>query len=175
MDIDPAIARALGFPRPQYTDVERERRWLCGEVPRDLVQRSFNITDLYVTGSRLRLREIRPVDGGPGMLRLSRKADVDARTPDHVDLRARRRIHAARLHVARRRLRRIRHRLHSTPGVLMSVDEFQGDLTGLILFEAECKTADELNALPSPAFTTREVTSESQYTGGHLATHGLPR
>ncbi len=27
--IDPAIAASLGFPKPEYTAVERERRWLC--------------------------------------------------------------------------------------------------------------------------------------------------
>src|SRR5688500_8396641 len=80
MDIDPKIAAALGFPKPQYTAVERERRWLCREVPHALIRQSLTVTDVYVTGTQLRLREMRPVGGGAGMLRLSRKADVDAQT-----------------------------------------------------------------------------------------------
>src|ERR1700740_1780318 len=80
MDIDPETAKALGFPKPAYTVVEHERRWLCRDVPREKVIRSERIADLYVTGSRLRLREARPIDGGPARLRLSRKADVDSRT-----------------------------------------------------------------------------------------------
>src|SRR6476659_2717208 len=80
MDIDPKIASALGFPKAEYTAVERERRWLCREVPRGLIRQSLSVTDIYVTGTQLRLREMRPVDGGPSMLRLSRKADVDAQT-----------------------------------------------------------------------------------------------
>lgn len=35
MDFDATIARALGFPRAHYTAVERERRWLCPELPRE--------------------------------------------------------------------------------------------------------------------------------------------
>ncbi len=64
MDIDQQIATALGFPKPQYMSVERERRWLCRQVPRERVVQTEAITDLYVTGARLRLREARPIDGG---------------------------------------------------------------------------------------------------------------
>jgi len=42
----------------------------CREVPREQIFRTEAITDLYVTGARLRLREARPLDGGPPMLRL---------------------------------------------------------------------------------------------------------
>src|ERR1700732_390094 len=80
MDIDPAIAAALGFPKFKYAWVERERRWLCGEIPLARVTHVEAITDLYVTGTRLRLREAKPLDGGEPMRRLTRKADVDAAT-----------------------------------------------------------------------------------------------
>src|SRR5437762_3072069 len=76
MRIDEQIATALGFPKPQYMSVERERRWLCREVPRERIVQTEAITDLYVTGTRLRLREARPIDGKASMLRLTRKADV---------------------------------------------------------------------------------------------------
>jgi CYTH domain-containing protein len=176
MDIDPSIAAALGFPRAQYTGVERERRWLCAAVPRAMIRQTLTVTDLYVTGARLRLREMRPSDGGPAQLRLSRKADVDAETrlitsiylpEDEFS------ILAAAL--TGPRLSKIRHRLHAPPGILMSVDEFQGDLAGLILAEAEFQTAAELAAFPSPDFALREVTRDVQYTGAWLVQHGLPR
>jgi CYTH domain-containing protein len=73
------------------------------------------------------------------------------------------------------RIQKLRHRLHAAPGVLMSVDEFQGDLAGLLLVEAECKTDDELAALPTPTFAIREVTDEPQYSGASLAMQGMPR
>lgn len=74
---DPVIAASLGFWKPEYTVVERERRWLCNHVPRDQIRQTLTITDLYVDGTRLRLRDMRPNDGGPPLLRLSRKADVN--------------------------------------------------------------------------------------------------
>jgi CYTH domain-containing protein len=176
MDVDRSLAAALGFLKPQYTAVERERRWLCREVPRALIRQTFTVTDLYVTGTRLRLREMRPVEGGPGLLRLSRKADVDAYTrlitsiylpEDEFS------VLAASL--AGDRLTKIRHRLRAPPGVLMSLDEFQGELSGLILAEAEFESADALLAFPMPDFATREVTNELGYTGGSLARNGIPR
>jgi CYTH domain-containing protein len=176
MDIDPKIAAALGFPRPQYTAVERERRWLCREVPHALIRQSLTVTDVYVTGTQLRLREMRPVGGGAGLLRLSRKADVDAQTRLITSIYLPEGEFAVLANTLKgARLTKIRHRLHAPPGVLMSVDEFQGDLAGLILVEAEFKTTGELSAFPMPDFATREVTDEPQYTGGALVKHGIPR
>src|SRR5262249_33894038 len=80
MDIDLETAQALGFPQPAHGVVGHERRWLCREVPREKATLTETITDLYVAGSQLRLREARPIDGRPARLRLSRKADIDART-----------------------------------------------------------------------------------------------
>ena len=177
MDIDQQTATALGFPKPEYTSIERERRWLCREVPRAKVFRTEAITDLYVTGARLRLREARPVDGGAPMLRLSRKADVDMHTrlitsiylPEEEFA-----ILAAALPGIR--IKKIRHRLLlPLPGVAMLIDEFQGDLNGLILAEAEFKTYDSLAAFPMPDFAVREVTDDPRFSGGDLVKYGLPK
>ena len=176
MDIDQHTALELGFPKPEYRSVERERRWLCREVPRERVFRTEAITDLYVTGARLRLREARPIDGGAPILRLSRKADVDLHTrlitsiylPEEEFA-----ILAAALPGVR--IKKLRHRLHQFPGVAMLVDEFQGDLEGLIMAEAEFKTFDLLAAFPIPDFAVREVTDDPRYSGGNLVKYGLPK
>ena len=176
MEIDQTVAAALGFPKPHYASVERERRWLCREVPRDHVARTEAITDLYVRGSRLRLREARPIDGAAPMLRLSRKADVDVHTrlissiylPEEEFA-----LLAAALPGVR--IRKLRHRLHSPlPGVLLAVDEFQAELDGLVLAEAEFETNDLLASFPIPAFALREVTDDPRFTGAILAKNGLP-
>jgi hypothetical protein len=120
MDIDGRVATALGFPKQKYTAVERERRWLCRAVPRELILHTEAITDTYVTGTRLRLREARRIDGGASMLRLSRKADVDPETrlitsiylPEQEFA-----ILAASLHGIR--IRKLRHRLRSSPGIAL--------------------------------------------------------
>ena len=176
MDIDRQTARALGFPKPDYMSVERERRWLCREVPRRQIVRTEAITDLYVTGARLRLREARPLNGGAPMLRLSRKADVDPHTrlitsiylPEEEFA-----ILAAALPGTR--IKKLRHRLHSVAGATMCVDEFQGDLDGLILAEAEFKTQDMLAAFPAPDFAFREVTHDPRFSGGNLVKYGVPK
>ncbi len=175
MDIDQQTATALGFPKPQYMSVERERRWLCRQVPRERVVQTEAITDLYVTGARLRLREARPIDGGTPMLRLSRKADVDAHTrlitsiylPEEEFA-----VLAASLPGVQ--IKKLRHRLQHPPGVLMLVDEFQGELDGLILAEAAFETPDLLAAFPMPDFAMREVTDDPRFTGGYLVKNGRP-
>ena len=175
MSIDQKIAEQLGFPRPHYTSVERERRWLCCEVPRERVRRTEAITDLYVTGARLRLRDARPLDGGPPMLRLTRKADVDMHTrlitsiylpEDEFALLAN--------SLPGVRIRKLRHRLEPVEGVFMVVDEFLDNLAGLFLAEVEFKTPELLAAFSGPDFAVREVTDDPRYTGGHLATNGIP-
>lgn len=176
MSIDPKIAAALGFPKPEYMAVERERRWLCRHVPRERIFQTEAITDLYVTGSRLRLREARPIDGSAPMLRLSRKADVDVHTrlitsiylpeDEFATL-------AASLKGLR--IKKLRHRLQRLPGVMLLVDEFQGELEGLIMAEAEFETPETLAAFPMPDFALREVTDDLRYSGGELANNGMPR
>jgi CYTH domain-containing protein len=175
MQIDQQTATALGFPKPQYMSVERERRWLCREVPRARILQTEAITDMYVTGARLRLREARPIDGGAPMLRLTRKADVDAHTRLFTSIYLSEEefaILAASLRGVR--IKKIRHRLHRLPGVMMSVDEFQDELHGLIMAEAEFETSDLLTAFPMPDFALREVTDDPRFTGASLATSGLP-
>ena len=176
MDIDQETATALGFPKPHYINVERERRWLCERVPTELIVASEQISDLYVTGARLRLRAARPLDGGPPMLRLTRKADVDRHTrlissiylpEDEFAV-----LSACLKGVT---LTKLRHRLTAPAGVAMCVDVFLGALDGLALVEAEFKTMDALHAFPTPAFCAREVTTDLRFTGGRLVAEGLPK
>ncbi len=46
----------------KYAVVERERRWLVRRIPEG-VSSVRDIVDRYVTGTRLRLREVREADG----------------------------------------------------------------------------------------------------------------
>jgi CYTH domain-containing protein len=175
MEIDHQVAAALGFPKLHYVSVERERRWLCREVPRAHIAQTEAFTDLYVTGSRLRLREARPIDGAAPMLRLTRKADVDVHTRliSSIYL-SEQEFALLATSLPGVRIKKLRHRLRSSfPGVLLAVDEFQGDLNGLILAEAEFETADLLASFQTPPFAVREVTSDPRFTGAILAENGL--
>jgi CYTH domain-containing protein len=176
MDIDRQTLIAAGFLKADYVKVERERRWLCAKIPKNEVIDVVAITDLYVTGARLRLREGRPLNGGPPELRLTRKGVVDERTqlltsiymPEEDFA-----VLAASLKGAR--LRKLRHRLKSPPGISMSYDVFQDALEGLVLSEAEFDTHDLMDAFPTPDFAAREVTTDPRYGGISLALNGLPK
>jgi CYTH domain-containing protein len=175
MDIDRAIATALHFPKSEYVAIERERRWLCHTVPSKRVLQTETIVDLYVTGTRLRLRDARPVAGGAPMLRLSRKADVDSRTRLITSIylpETEFNVLAAVLPGAR--LTKLRHRLLGATGIRIAIDEFCDHLQGLILAEAEFDTPELLAAFPAPDFAVREVTDDPRFTGVHLAQYGRP-
>jgi CYTH domain-containing protein len=175
MNIDPQVAAQLGFPKSKYMAVERERRWLCREVPRELVVRTESITDLYVTGARLRLREALPTDGSAPMRRLTRKADVNGHTrlitsiylPEEEFS-----LLAATLQGPR--IRKLRHRLDAVAGTLLLVDEFQGELAGLVVAEAEFETQEQLEDFAMPPFAVCELTDDPAFAGGRLANEGLP-
>jgi CYTH domain-containing protein len=174
VDIDPGIAAALGFPKLKYAWMERERRWLCHEIPLDRVIGADAITDLYVTGVRLRLREARPLDGGEPMRRLTRKADVDASTRLLTSIYLSPEEFALLSGLPGKVLRKTRHRLALDGGVTMSIDRFEGELAGLILAEREFETHETMAAFVAPAFCIREVTDDPRYTGGALIRDGLP-
>jgi CYTH domain-containing protein len=175
VDIDRDVAKVLGFHGPAYTAVERERRWLCRDVPLELVVRTETIVDLYVTDARLRLREARPQNGDPPRLRLTRKGDVDARRhlvtsiylPEEEFRLLARVLPGDRLH-------KRRHRLKPIPGIVMSVDEFEGTLAGLTMVEAEFETDELMASFSTPAFASREVTDDPRYSGALLARKGRP-
>jgi CYTH domain-containing protein len=175
VEIDQAIATALGFPKLKYAWVERERRWLCRDIPRQLIRESMEITDLYVTGTSLRLREALSLDGGPPMRRLTRKADVDSATRLLTSIYLAEAEFALLSGLPGRVLRKTRHRLQAPNGLTMSIDSFRGALDGLILAECEFDTAEALAAFPTPAFAVREVTDDPRYRGGTLVRDGLPR
>jgi CYTH domain-containing protein len=58
--------------------------------------------------------------------------------------------------------------------VVLAVDEFEGELSGLMLLEAEFLSAQTLRNFQPPWYSGTEVTSNLQYTGALLANSGLP-
>ena len=136
---------------------------------------SEQITDLYVSGTRMRLREARPLSGGPALLRLSRKADIDAQTrlitsiylpEDEFEVLAR--------SLSGKKIHKLRHRFAPKPGVVWLADEFQGALAGLYVAEAEFKTRESMSVFTTPEFAVREITEDHRFTGGCLVEQGLP-
>jgi CYTH domain-containing protein len=173
--IDAARAAALGFPKLKYAVVERERRWLCDAVPDSRVLWAERITDLYVEGTRLRLREARRLDGSAVMRRLAKKADLDEGRRLITSLYLDETEFALFAMLPGRRLVKVRHHLAAPPGAAsLSVDRFEGALAGLILAEAEFDSDADMAAFAAPDFAVREVTADPRYNGGALAGGRLP-
>jgi len=109
------------------------------------------------------------------MRRLSRKVDVDPRTrlissiylqeAEYVLLKSA---------LVGRELRKRRLRVSTDQGVVLAIDEFQGNLSGLILLEAEFESTEALHAYQPPWYAGAEVTGDLRYTGGQLVAFGLP-
>jgi CYTH domain-containing protein len=173
--IDASTAASLGFPKLKYAWVERERRWLCRGLPVQRVKRSEAIVDLYVEGTRLRLRRATPLDGGPAMMRLGCKADIDAQTRLLTSIYLQQNEFDLLAGLPGRTLRKTRHHLGAVNGAELSVDTFEGPLAGLVLAEAEFEDAESLRAYPDPDFAVRDVTSDARYNGGALAARGIPK
>lgn len=174
MEIDPERAAALGWPKLKYAWIERERRWLCRRIPLERVARSETISDLYVTGTRLRLREAVPTDGGTPMRRLGRKADVEPSVRLLTSIYLAPEEYSLLAALPGKVLRKTRHYLGRVNGAEMSVDAFEGPLEGLFLAEAEFDDMESMARFPMPDFAVREVTQDIRYSGGELVTKGLP-
>jgi CYTH domain-containing protein len=155
----------------KYARFELERKFLLERVPEGL-EDDAAIYDRYIIGTRLRLRRAEHPDGrleyklnqkespSPpdyGLMTITSiyltapEYDVLAVLPAH-ELR-KRRYHAGRY----------------------SIDVFEGDLSGLVLAEAEFASEDEMRSHPVPEFAVRDVSNDVRYTGARLAAEGLPR
>jgi CYTH domain-containing protein len=158
---------------PKYVRVERERRYLLRELPEGVTPRDEHaqITDNYITGTRLRLRKSRWVPTGEWSLKLTQKhtpAPPDFARSLITTLYLNRAEYEALSIFEANELRKNRYYLRHD-GRLYSVDVFLGDLRGLILAETDFETDAEVDGFPSPPFAAADVTGEELFTGGRLA------
>jgi CYTH domain-containing protein len=166
----PGTPGDLGKPG-KYALVERERRFLLGTVPpfpADTAVRE--ITDRYVTGTRLRLRRSRlPGAGGRARTELKLTQKVPAASGGAVQglittFYLSEAEYEALLALPARVLRKTRRSLPP-----LGVDVFEGPLAGLVLAEAEFGSDEEAAAFAVPPFAVAEVTADPRFTGGRLA------
>ncbi len=156
----------------KYARVERERRYLLQDLPEGLTRASphVQITDNYLTGTRLRLRKIRDPQTNKWTVKLTQKFASDAgdfsRTIiTNIYLNA---LEAETLAVfAANEIRKNRYPFEFE-GRRFSVDMFLGDLFGLVLAEVSFETDEELDNFPRPPFAIADVTGTELFTGGRL-------
>ena len=157
---------------PKYERVERERRYLLRGLPEGLEPHAphAQITDNYVTGTRLRLRKHRWVPTNEWTLKLTQK-----HTPAPPDF-SRTLITSIYLNEYEyemlsvfegNELRKNRYPFEHE-GRLYSVDVFLGPLRGLVLAEIDFDDDAEMDAFPTPSFAHLDVTRDELFTGARL-------
>ncbi len=148
----------------KYAVVERERRYRLGRLP-DGVSSTKEILDRYLTGTRLRLREVRESDGT-----VTRKLGHKVRMTDGPAEVACTNIYldddewALLATLPARRLRKRRHMVHRD-GLLVAVDEHED---GTLI--AEIDDGDQpTDFVPEWLDVVEDVTADEAWTGARLA------
>lgn len=157
---------------PKYERVERERRFLLRELPEgfDLTADHTQITDNYITGTRLRLRKARRVSANEWTLKLTQKhapAPPDFSRTLITSIYLNEHEYEVLSVFEGNELRKNRYPFEHE-GRRYSVDVFLGPLRGLILAETDFETDMEMDAFAPPAFAHLEVTREEMFTGARL-------
>ena len=161
-------------PESKYALVERERRYLLRDLPEGITRADphLQITDNYMTGSRLRLRKVREPRSNKWTAKLTQKF---APNPDDL---ARTIITNTYLNALEaetlsslfnsNEIRKNRYHFEFE-GRKFTADMFLGDLFGLVLAEVGFETDEELDNFPAPAFALADVTNEPLFTGARLS------
>lgn len=157
----------------KYARVERERRYLLQDLPEGLTRASphVQITDNYITGTRLRLRKIRDPQTNKWTVKLTQKfapdgEDFSRTIITNIYLNA---LEVEMLAVSDANEIRKNRYPFEFEGRRFSVDMFLGDLFGLVLAEVSFETDDELNNFQRPPFAIADVTDNELFTGGKLS------
>ena len=156
----------------KYARVERERRFLLRELPPGLTLQSehLQITDNYLTGTRLRLRKSRVPRTNQWTLKLTQKfapAPEDFSRTLITNLYLNEYEYEMLSVFEGNELRKNRYP-YEHEGRRYTIDVFLGDLRGLILAETEFESDEELDNFSAPPFAVRDVTVEEMFTGARL-------
>ena len=157
----------------KYARVERERRYLLQDLPEGLTRPDphVQITDNYITGTRLRLRKIREPRTNKWTVKLTQKFSPDPRDFSrtiitNIYLNA---LETETLGISdANEIRKNRYHFEFE-GRRWSVDMFLGDLFGLVLAEVSFDTDEELDNFTLPPFAIADVTNNELFTGGRLS------
>ena len=157
----------------KYARVERERRYLLQDLPEGLTRADphLQITDNYISGTRLRIRKVRDPRSNKWTVKFTQKfapnpADFSRTVITNIYLNA---LEAETLAMFDANEIRKNRYSFEFEGRRFSVDMFLGDLFGLVLAEVSFETDDELENFAKPPFAIAEVTNNKLFTGGELS------
>jgi len=161
------------LPDSKYALIERERRYLLANLPEGLTRADHHlqITDNYLTGTRLRIRKVRNPKTNKWIVKFSQKfapdpTDFSRTIITNTYLNA---LEAEMLAVFEANEIRKNRYAFEFEGRKFSVDMFLGDLFGLVLAEISFETDEELDSFPKPAWALADVTNNEVFTGGRLS------
>jgi CYTH domain-containing protein len=160
-------------PQSKYAHIERERRYLLADLPEGMTRADHHlqITDNYLTGTRLRIRKVRDPRTNKWVVKFTQKFapesnDLSRTVITNLYLNA---TEAETLSIfAANEIRKNRY-YHEFEGRRYSIDMFIGDLFGLVLAETSCETDEELERLAMPSFALADVTNMELFSGGKLS------
>src|SRR5213080_1411821 len=161
------------IPESKYACVERERRYLLRDLPEGLTRADHHlqITDNYITGTRLRIRKVRDPKTNKWVIKFTQKFapnpnDFSRAIITNTYLSA---IEAETLSMFdANEIRKNRYKFEFE-GRTFSIDMFIGDLLGLVLAETEFESDEEMDNFPLPSFALADVTNNELFTGGRLS------
>jgi len=151
----------------KYARLERERRFLMARIPEGPCIRRAEITDLYFTDTRVRLRRTVEVmvAGTTVFYKLTQKIAAPSAGPGLVTTLY---LQEAEYHAFRSLPSAgITKTRYSVPP--LGIDVFGGNLTGLVMAEAEFESAEQEAQFQIPVGSAAEVTADIRFTGGRLA------
>src|SRR5713226_5000095 len=157
----------------KYARLERERRYLLQDLPEGLTRAGHHlqITDNYITGTRLRIRKVRNPKTNKWIVKFTQKfapdpEDLSRTIITNTYLNA---IEAETLAVFEaNEIRKNRYHFEFD-GRQFSIDMFLGDLFGLVLAEVSFETDEDLDSFAKPPFALAEVTNNEIFSGGMLS------
>ena len=165
-------------PESKYARIEREKRYLLRDLPEGITRTDphLQITDNYITGTRLRIRKVREPRANKWTVKFTQKYapdpnDLSRTIITNIYLNA---LEAEVLSVFNtNEIRKNRYHFEFE-GRKFSADMFLGDLFGLVLAEVSFETDEELDTFPKPPFALIDVTNDPLFTGGRLCELTFP-
>ena len=160
-------------PESKYARVERERRYLLEDLPEGMTRADHHlqITDNYITGTRLRIRKVRDPQTNKWIVKFTQKFapnpnDLSRTIITNLYLNA---TEAETLSIfAANEIRKNRY-YFDFEGRRFSVDMFIGDLFGLVLAETSFDTDDDMDHFSMPPFALADVTNDETFSGARLS------
>src|ERR1700694_5622530 len=160
-------------PDSKYACIERERRYLLQDLPEGLTRADHHlqITDNYITGTRLRIRKVRDPRTNKWIVKFTQKLatepeDLSRTVITNIYLNAQ---EAETLAIFEANEIRKNRYPFEFEGRKFSIDMFLGDLFGLVLAEVSFETDEDMEGFRKPPFAIAEVTNNEIFSGGRLS------